>query len=365
MSHEVTIKNLEVAAYKIPTEDAMESDGTIEWSSTTLILVKLNAGDFSGIGYSYADISSAFFIDKNLKQIVIGKSVLDIPFILKSITDSVRNNGNCGIIAMAISAVDNALWDLKAKILKCSVVQLLGRVRREVQVYGSGGFTSYSVQKLQKQLGTWAEEGLKQVKMKIGRQPDKDVERVKKAKEAIGNNTALFVDANGAYRAKQALEMAKKFSDLGVTWFEEPVPSSDLKGLHFIRKNAPASINIAAGEYGYDLPYFEQMLDAGAVDVLQADATRCGGISTFLKAGNVCEAHQVPFSFHCAPHLHLQPAMSLPYFFTGEYFFDHARIEEMLFDGVQKPVNGALHEDATRPGLGLEFKYKDAEKFKV
>ena len=366
MTHEkVNINQLNVSAFKIPTEDDFESDGTIEWSSTTLVLVEIKAGNHSGIGYSYADISSAFFIKKNLKEIVLGKNALDIPGILKAITDSVRNNGNCGITSMAISAVDNALWDLKAKIFHCPLVSLLGKVREDFPIYGSGGFTSYSIEKLQKQLGDWAEQGLTQVKMKIGREPGKDVERVKKAREAIGEKTALFVDANGAYSAKQALEMAGQFSQSGVTWFEEPVPASDLNGLHFIRDHAPASINIAAGEYGYNLPYFEQMLHAGAVDILQADATRCGGISTFLKAGNVCEAHQLPFSSHCAPSLHLQPALSLPSFFTAEYFYDHVRIEEMLFDGIPQPVNGALQADMSRPGLGFDFKYKDAEKYKM
>ena len=366
MSHEkVNINELNVSAYQIPTEDEFESDGTIEWSSTTVVLVEIKAGNYSGIGYSYADISSAFFIDKNLKEIVLGKNALDIPMILRAMTGSIRNNGNCGIISMAISAVDNALWDLKAKIFECPLAILLGKVRDDFPIYGSGGFTSYSIEKLQKQLGGWAEMGLKQVKMKIGREPEKDVERVRKAREAIGENTALFIDANGAYSAKQALEMAYRFSEYGVTWFEEPVPSSDLKGLHFIRDHAPASINIAAGEYGYNLPYFEQMLDAEAVDILQADATRCGGISTFIKAGNVCDAHQLPFSSHCAPRLHLQAALSLPSFFTGEYFYDHVRIDEMLFDGIQQPVNGALQADMSRPGLGLEFKYKDAKKYQV
>ena len=366
MSHEnVNISELNVSAYKIPTADEFESDGTIEWSSTTLILVELKAGNHSGTGYTYADISSAFFIDQNLKKIVLGKNALDIPLILRAMTGSIRNNGNCGIISMAISAVDNALWDLKAKIFGCPLANLLGKVRDEFPIYGSGGFTSYSIEKLQKQLGGWAEKGLTQVKMKIGREPENDVKRVKKAREAIGEKTALFVDANGAYSAKQALEMAYKFSESGVTWFEEPVPASDLKGLHFIREHAPASTNIAAGEYGYNLPYFEQMLDSGSVDILQADATRCGGISTFLKAGNVCDAHQLPFSSHCAPNLHLQPALSLPSFFTAEYFYDHVRIEGMLFDGIPQPVNGALHADMSRPGFGFEFKYKDAEKYKI
>ena len=199
----------------------------------------------------------------------------------------------------------------------------------------------------------------------MGRKPSEDIYRVKKAREAIGKDVALFTDANGAYSVKQALKMAYQFADIGVTWFEEPVPSSDLQGLHFIREHAPDGMDIAAGEYGYTLPYFEQMMRAKSVDVLQADATRCGGISTFLKAGYNCEAHQLPFSSHCAPALHLHAGLSLPSFFTAEYFYDHVRIEDMLFDGVQQPVNGALHADMNRPGLGLEFKYADAEKYKV
>jgi L-alanine-DL-glutamate epimerase-like enolase superfamily enzyme len=300
-----------------------------------------------------------------LKEIVVGKDAMQIPKILKSMIKSVRNSGDYGIIAMAVSAVDNALWDLKAKILNVPLVSLFGKVREDFWIYGSGGFTSYSIKKLQNQLGGWAAEGIKQVKMKIGREPDKDVERVEKAREAIGKDCALFVDANGAYSAKQALELAHKFAALDVTWFEEPVPSSDLKGLNFIREHSPDKINIAAGEYGYNLPYFEQMLNAEAVDILQADATRCGGISVFLKAGNTCEAHQLPFSSHCAPALHLHPGLSLNCFFTAEYFYDHVRIEEMFFDGTVRPVNGALHADMSKLGFGLEFKYKDAQKYKI
>lgn len=360
----INIKNVKVSAYTVPT-DAPESDGTIEWNSTTLVLVEINAGGKEGIGYSYTDVSSAFFIEKNLVDIVVGKNAMDIPFILQSMIHSVRNAGNYGIVSMAISAVDNALWDLKAKILNLPLVSLLGKVRDKSQIYGSGGFTSYSIDRLQKQLGGWADEGITQVKMKIGSDPAKDVERVKKAREAIGKDCALFVDANGAYTVRQALEKAYQFEKLGVSWFEEPRPSSDLKGLNFIREHAPAGMNIAAGEYGYYLSYFEQMLHAGAVDVLQADATRCGGISTFLKAGHICEAHQLPFSSHCAPALHLHAGLSLSSFFTGEYFYDHVRIENMLFDGVAQPVNGALHADLNRPGIGLEFKTKDAGKYKV
>lgn len=358
------IKTLKASAYKIPT-DYPESDGTIKWDSTILVLVEVEAEGKKGIGYSYAAEAALPYIKEKLKPWIINDDVMNIPAIYQKMIAAIRNDGFCGIAMMAVSAIDTALWDLKAKLLDLPLTALLGAVKNDFPLYGSGGFTSYPVKKLQQQLGNWAEKGFKQVKMKIGREPEKDIQRVKAAREAIGEKTELFVDANGAYNAKQALEKAKQFADLGVTWFEEPVPSDDLKGLHFIREHAPAEINIAAGEYGYNLYDFEKMMNAGAVDVLQADGTRCGGISGFLKAGNLCAGFQLPFSSHCAPYLHLPGALALPNFYTAEYFYDHIRIVHMLFDGVQEPENGVLHPDTGRLGLGLEFKYQDAEKYAV
>ncbi len=357
------INNLKVTAYTIPT-GSPESDGTIEWEHTTLVLVEIEGGGKSGIGYTYADESTAHFINKTLRKLIIGADLMQIPAILQSMVAAIRNNGNCGIASMAVSAVDNACWDLKAKILEVPLASLLGVVRCNFPIYGSGGFTSYSIAQLQQQLGGWAEKGIKHFKMKVGREPDKDIERVKAAKESIGSDTYLFVDANGAYSTRQALEKARQFADFGVTWLEEPVPADDINGLHFIREHAPTQMNIAAGEYGYNLSYFKKMLSEGAVDVLQADATRCGGISGFLKAGHLCEAYGLPFSSHCAPALHLHAGVALRAFYLAEYFYDHVRIENLLFDGVQKPVKGALQPDMTRPGLGLEFKYADAEKYR-
>jgi L-alanine-DL-glutamate epimerase-like enolase superfamily enzyme len=204
---------------------------------------------------------------------------------------------------------------------------------------------------------------MKAVKMKIGRDPSADLERVRAARDAIGPEVELFVDANGAYSRKQALEMAEEFAALDVRWFEEPVSADDLEGLRLVRDRAPAGMQIAAGEYGYDSYYFCRMLAAGAVDVLQADATRCAGITGFLQAAALSEAFEVPFSFHCAPALHATAACAAPGFLVGEYFFDHARIERLLFDGAPLPVNGRLAPDRSRPGLGLDFKRADAERF--
>src|SRR5699024_4986593 len=273
--------------------------------------------------------------------------------------------GNCGVAFMALSAVDNALWDLKAKLLGLPLIKLIGAERKGMPVYGSGGFTSYSIEELEKQLAGWVDEGIPRVKMKIGRHPGKDLQRVQAVREAIGPDAELFVDANGAYSVKQAGALAKQFADEGVSWFEEPVLSDDLDGLRFIRQHRPAGMEVAAGEYGYRLSYFNDMLAAGAVDVLQADATRCGGITGFLRAGTVCDGWHRPFSAHCAPSLHLHAAPALSNFRHAEYFHDHVRIEKMLFDGFRAPEKGVMKPDLSRPGLGLEFKYADAQEYEI
>jgi len=232
-----------------------------------------------------------------------------------------------------------------------------------VPVYGSGGFTSYTVDELRAQLGGWGRQGMRMVKMKVGREPAADPARVGAAREAVGREVELFVDANGAYSRKEALGLAERFAAHGVTWFEEPVSSDDLEGLRLLRDRAPAGMEVTAGEYGYDLPYFQRMLDAGAVDVLQADATRCAGITDFLRVAALCEARGVPLSTHCAPALHLHAACAVPGLRHLAYFHDHVRIEEALFEGAPPLVNGNLAPDLSRPGLGLELRRADAERY--
>jgi len=263
---------------------------------------------------------------------------------------------------MAIAAVDTALWDLKARLLELPLCRLLGKARSSVPVYGSGGFTSYSLPRLREQLSSWVEQGIPRVKMKIGSSPELDSPRVLAAREAIGPNTELFVDANGAYDRKQALALASRFrDDAGVSWFEEPVSSDDLAGLSLLRDRAPAGMQIAAGEYGYDLPYFRRMVRC--VDVLQADVTRCAGITELLRVDGLCRARGIGLSLHCGPSIHLHPALALDRLVHLEYFHDHTRIERMLFDGVATPTDGALRPSLDRAGNGLELRRSEAQRY--
>jgi L-alanine-DL-glutamate epimerase-like enolase superfamily enzyme len=329
-----------------------------------LVAAEIQAGGHTGIGYTYSDAAAAQLINTKLREALIGKDALAVPKATAAVLREARNLGRAGLVATATSAIDCALWDLKGKLLGVPVATLLGMSRDCVPLYGSGGFTNYSLAHLKEQLGGWAWDGMRWVKMKIGRDPTADPERVSAARDAIGD-AGLFVDANGAYDRKLALAIAERLADYRVGWFEEPVSSDDLEGLRLVRDRAPAETRIAAGEYGYDLFYFRRMLEAQSVDVLQADASRCLGISGFLQVDALCAAHGVPLSAHCAPSLHLHAALAATKFWHQEWFYDHVRIEQMLFDGAPKPEHGVIRADLGRPGLGLEFKQADAAQFAV
>jgi L-alanine-DL-glutamate epimerase-like enolase superfamily enzyme len=351
-----------VSAYTVPT-DGPESDGTLEWTSTTIVIVEVEAGGVTGLGYTYAHRATAALIADTLLPIVKGTDAMDVTANWIAMVRAIRNQGRPGIASMAISAVDVALWDLKARVLNVPLVTLLGVVREAVPVYGSGGFTSYSIDRVQQQFAAWVNAGISRVKMKVGRAPAEDDHRVRMAREAIGSHAELLVDANGAYSRTEALDHAEAFAEARVTWFEEPVSSDDLEGLRLVREGAPAGMAITAGEYGYDLYYFRRMLDAGAVDVLQADATRCAGITGFLQVGALCDAYNTPLSAHTAPSLHAHPCCALGRVNHVEYFYDHARIERVFFDGALEPVAGAIRPDRSRSGLGLDFNRADARPY--
>jgi L-alanine-DL-glutamate epimerase-like enolase superfamily enzyme len=361
---EAKIIESKVRVYRVPT-DAQEADGTYEWTSTTMVLVEVKAGDQTGLGYTYADEATGELAKTLLEKVVHGRDAFSHAQIWFALLRHVRNLGDEGITQMAIAAIDNALWDLRAKLAGLPLVHLLGAVRSGIAVYGSGGFTSYDDRQLSDQLGGWARDGFFMVKMKVGAHPDDDPRRVQVAREAIGERVELFVDANGAYTVSQALRLAEEFGGEGVCWFEEPVSSNNLAGLRQIRERAPAGMDVAAGEYGYTAWYFRRMIDEGAVTVLQADATRCAGITGFLNAGALCWATDLPLSSHCGPSAHLHVCCATARVVHMEFFHDHARIERLFFDGFREPKQGIMTPDLSRPGMGLTLKEQDAARYLV
>ena len=362
------VETVQSSAYTVPT-DRPEADGTLAWESTTVIVAHVEAGGFIGTGWTYSSAAAARVIGGELVATVIGEEALGVGRLQERMVRAVRNLGRAGIAAAAISAVDIALWDLKARLLHLPLASLFGRHRASVPVYGSGGFTTYDDATTAEQLEGWvSDDGVSQVKIKIGEswgsQPERDHHRVQLARQVVGPGIGLFVDANGGYSAHQAVRIGQRlYDESGVVWFEEPVSSDDLAGLRHVRRHLP--VDVAAGEYGYDEAYFERMLAAGAVDCLQIDVTRCGGYTAWLRAAALAAAHNTDISAHCAPNLHAHVATAVPNLRHVELFHDHRRVDALLFDGVLTTSHGAITPELDAPGHGMTLKQADAAPYRV
>ncbi|WP_285247671.1 MULTISPECIES: enolase C-terminal domain-like protein [unclassified Pseudarthrobacter] len=358
---------LDVGTYTIPT-DSPEADGTFAWDSTTVVVVRARAGDCEGIGWTYAPASCSKLITELLEPAVSGRVAWDTTGAALSMLGAVRNAGRSGLAGYGISAVDCALWDLKARLLGLPLYRLLGAARDTVNIYGSGGFTTYSRQQLEDQLGGWAHgQQIPRVKIKIGQDNGNDIprdlRRIHEARTIIGDGAELFVDANGAYTAKQAIRVFEAAQESRLAWFEEPVSSDHLLGLRTVKEAITA--DVAAGEYGTDLFYFQRLCQAEAVDCVQLDVSRCGGITQWLRIAAAVAAYGLQVSGHCAPNLSAAVAAATGNFRHLEWFHDHVRIEGMFFDGTLDPSGGTIAPDADSPGNGLTFRTAAVEKYRV
>lgn len=367
MGARATIDEVRAAAYVVPT-DTPEGDGTLTWDSTTLVVCEITAGGTTGLGYTYAHEACVPLIEDKLAPMVKGRDAMDVPAAWTAMQHGIRNLGWPGLVACAMSAVETAVYDAKARMLDISLGSLLGRARPDVPVYGSGGFTTYDDDTTKTQLLRWTEDQhLPRVKIKIaeswGGDPARDLHRVELTRATVGDDVEVYVDANGGYTVAQAVRIGHALADHGVTWYEEPVSSDHLDGLHQVRSQVTP--DVTAGEYGYHLPYFATMLQAQSVDCLQVDVTRCGGYGEWLRAAAVAAGSNIEISGHCAPNLAAHVAVATPNLRHLEYFHDHERIERMLFDGTLDPTGGALRPDVSRPGHGLTFKHADAEPYRV
>ena len=363
----VPVEKVATRAYTVPT-DQPEADGTLEWQSTTMVTAEVCAGGTTGMGWTYASRASQTVIEDLLSEVVVGSDLLGTTGIHERMVRACRNVGRPGAVSCAISAVDIALWDCKARHLGVPLADLFGRCADEVAIYGSGGFITYDESTAGAQLEQWVGDwGIPRVKIKIGEarggRPERDLARTVFARTVIGDGVALFVDANGGYRRKQAVRMGHELADTAnISWFEEPVTSDDLTGLRLVRD--ALEVDVTAGEYGYDEPYFAAMLTAEAVDCLQIDSTRCGGYTSWLRAAALAGAHGLDISAHCAPNLHAHVCLSAPNVRHIEYFHDHHRIETMLFDGALNPEGGSLRPHLDVPGHGMIFREEIAAPYR-
>jgi L-alanine-DL-glutamate epimerase-like enolase superfamily enzyme len=359
------IDHVTAAAYTVP-GDAPEADGPFACSEITLVLARAQAGDTTGIGWTYGPAVASALIARELAAVVRDRRVLDVPGCHEAMCRAVRNAGRPGICALAISALDCALWDLKARSLGLPLHHLLGVVHPEVPVYGSGGITAHGDDRLRRRLDHWVHElRIPRVKIKIGEgrgaDEKRDLARLRLAREIVDTETELYADADGAYSIKQAIRVAHAAEDVDLRWLEEPVASDDPRDLRAVA--LAVAPEVAAGGHGFDLPYFARMI--GNVDCLQADVTRCGGITEFQRVAALARARGRALSGYRSPHLHAALMSSIPVARHIEWFEDHVRVEERLFDGTLTPVGGTVRPDDDAPGLGVTLKYRDAEPYRV
>lgn len=349
------VERVSARAYTVPT-DLPEADGTAEWSSTTIVVVEAQSGGTAGTGWTYGPAACALVVRELLADVLVGRDAMAVPACWSAMVSAARNSTRAGLAGYAISAADVALWDLKARLLGLPLAALFGTVREDVPIYGSGGFTTYEDEETTKQLGCWVhDQAIPRVKIKIaeshGGRVDRDLHRIHLARQVIGPGAELFVDANGGYTPKQAVRTMYAAASADIRWLEEPVSSDDLSGLSTVRSLVGA--DVAAGEYGSDIFYFERMCAAGAVDCLQIDATRAGGYTEWLRAAAVAAAHGLEVSGHCAPNLHAPVAAATPNLRHLEWFHDHVRIESMLFEGALDARGGQVAPNRDAPGHGL------------
>lgn len=365
------VDRVAVAAYRIPTtwqgNPVDEADGTLTWDSTTLVVVHASAGDVVGTGWSYTGTAAATMVTDVLAGVVEGRSAIDVPAVLEAMVRRCRNLGRPGLVSAAIAAVETALQDLRARLLNTSLAAVLGRVREDIPVYGSGGFTNWDDSMLRQQMTGWLELGIRAVKIKIGlpgaEGRRRDFERVALVREIVGDDVALMVDGNGAYTRKEAVRMARRMAEQDVAWFEEPVSSDDLHALRQIRDHVEC--DIAAGEYLSDLPTATRMVEAQSVDCLQADVTRCGGMLEWQRIAAVASAAGLEISGHTAPGLHRYVGASVPHLRHLEWFHDHVVIESTLFDGAPTVRDSRIGADPDVLGHGMTLRTSDAEEFRI
>lgn len=359
------ITGCSTAVYTVPTPSP-ETDGTGAWSATTVVAVRVQADGCDGLGWTYSDGAAAEVVTGMLAPLLDGADPDELPGLRHRMQVRLRNAGATGLAAAALSAVDVALSDLRARRLGVALPHLLGQARAAAPIYGSGGFTSYDDATTGRELEHWLALGASAVKIKIGESfghaVGRDLARVGLARRTVGADVEVFADANGGYSVGQAIRVERMLRTHDVRWFQEPVSSDDPRRMADVRRQATA--DIAAGEYVWRRADAKVLLDAGAVDCLQLDVTRCGGYSGFLECAAAAAAHGVEVSVHCGPHIAVPVALAVGNLRHVEYFIDHERVDAALFDGLPIVADGELRADPARPGHGMTLGAA-AERFRV
>jgi len=302
-----------------------------------------------------------------LKPLLVGQDPLAHERVWDDMFWRVRGFGRKGVAFSAISAVDIALWDLKAKIFGVPLYRLLGPYTDTVPIYGSGGWTSFTEDELVREQVGYVERGIPRVKMKVakdfGRAEAEDLRRLAAVRKAVGDGVEIFVDANNGFYAKQAIGFARRMADYDVHWFEEPVLADDIAGLAAIAR--AIDIPVATGEHEYTKYGFKALIEAGGADIVQPDVGRVGGVTEWLKVAHLAHAFNLPVAPHAVQLVHLHLACATPNLKVVEYLGVSEETDKLFYTEFPEPKDGLWSPYADRPGLGLELDPHAVERYAV
>lgn len=320
-----------------------------------------------GLGVGQASPGVRDVIDSALRHILIGQDPMNIEKLWSDMFWAVRGYGRRGLAFLAVSAVDIGLWDLKAKALGMPLYKLLGPYREAVPVYGSGGWTNYTVDELVAEMEGYVDQGIPRIKMKVGKDfgsaEREDIERVAAVRSAVGHDVALYIDANNGYYTKQAIYMAREFEEYQVGWYEEPVLADDIPGLAEIRR--ATTIPLASGEMEYTKYGFRDLITGGGADIVQPDVVRVGGVTEWMKVAHMAEAFNLQVAPHMAQLVHMHVCCAIPNLKAMEYANMYLAADEVWYTEFPTQKDGFLTPYHDKPGLGLELDPYSVEKWSV
>lgn len=320
-----------------------------------------------GFGLGQSNPGTREIIERAFKDLLIGRDPFDIERLWSDMFWRVRGYGRKGVAFCAISAVDIALWDLKAKALGLPLYKLLGPYADSVPIYGSGGWTNFTLAELIAETEGWVEQGVKRVKIKVGKDfgnaEREDIERVAAVRRALGDDVAIYIDANNGYHPKQAIYMAREFERYQVGWFEEPLLADDIDGL--ARVAASTTIPVATGEHEYTKYGFRDLIARGGADIVQPDVGRVGGVTEWMKAAHLAHAFDLPVAPHGVQLVHLHLCCATPNLKVVEYLKVAHDADKVWYTEFPEHENGMWSPFPDKPGLGLELDPAAVEKYAV
>jgi len=348
-----------------PVQDSTIPESSLAIGGRSQLFVHIHTDE--GLGVGQAAPGARQVIETTLRRVLIGQDPFNIEKLWNDMFWHVRGFGRKGVAFCALSVVDTGLWDLKAKALRLPLYRLLGPYTDSVPIYGSGGWTNLSEDELVAEMVGYVEQGIGRVKMKVGkdfgRSEREDLQRLAAVRKAVGDDVAIYVDANNGYYAKQAIYMAKEFEQFQVGWFEEPVLADDVQGLAEIRQ--AINIPVATGEHEYTKYGFKDLIARGGADIVQPDVGRVGGVTEWIKVAHLAHAFNLPVAPHAAQLVHLHLACATPNLKVVEHLGTALEGDGIWYTDIPEPKDGMWAPFPDRPGLGLELDPHAVEKWSV